>query len=72
VWNADGKRWDCEVCNQTVDQAGPWCAIYRKDVGLCRPYAKVMLRTADAQGDGSLVNALCEFGRKKWGPDLEW
>lgn len=71
-WNADGKRWDCEVCDQTVEGYGPWCVIYAPGHTLCRPKAKRMLHAADASGDGSMVNALCEVGRKRWGEDIDW
>lgn len=72
MWNADGKRWDCEICSATVEGVGPWCDLYRRERGLCRPLAKKMLREADATGDGPMVNALCEIGRKRWGADLDW
>lgn len=65
--------WACEVCDQTVDGSGSWCALFCSERRtLCRPVTKALLREADATGDGPLVNALCEYGRKTWGPDLDW
>jgi len=67
------EEWHCEVCHQVVSSVGPWCLLYcRERLTLCRPLTKKWLADADAQGDGPLVNALCELGRKQWGPDLDW
>jgi len=37
-----------------------------------RALVKQWLIEADAAGDGPMVNALCEYGRERWGPDLDW
>jgi len=66
-------RRHCEVCDAEADTAGPWCELYcseKKD--LCWFLAHKWLDEADARGDGPLVNALCELGRKKWGECLHW
>lgn len=71
MW-VDGK-WHCEVCDATVQTVGPWCELYRRERQvLCRPLTKKWLREADSSGDGPMVNALCEYGRKRWGTDLDW
>jgi hypothetical protein len=66
------RKWDCEVCHATVEGTGPWCELYCTRDVMCRPMVKRMLNEADASGDGPMVNALCEYGRKRWGPDLDW
>jgi hypothetical protein len=71
-WAPDGKRWECEVCSQTVCGPGRWCDLYVRERGLCRPLAKMLLGDAHATGDGSFVNALCQYGRRKWGEDIDW
>lgn len=66
-------RWDCEVCGQLVKGEGPWCDLYCEELRvLCRPRAKRILYEADARGDGPLVDALCSYGRRRWGHDLDW
>lgn len=75
AWSGDYVHWDCEVCEQTVDPRGvfPWCPVYcTARNALCRPTVKESLRIADANGDGPMVNALCAYGRKRWGPDIDW
>ena len=63
----------CEVCDQEVEQAGPWCDLYCNEKRvLCWHLAHKWLEEADAHGDGPMVNALCEIGRKQWGPCLHW
>jgi hypothetical protein len=39
---------------------------------VCRHQVLFWLWEADAIGDGPLVNALCTFGRERWGPGLYW
>jgi hypothetical protein len=71
----EDNRWHCGVCNQSTDTgAGPWCELYRppEHVPPCRPLTKQWLRDADDAGDGPLVNALCAYGRRMWGEDLDW
>lgn len=71
MW-VDGK-WHCELCDQVVAGEGPWCDLYCEELRkLCRPRAKRLLHQADAHGDGPLVNALCWYGRAKWGEDIDW
>ena len=66
-------RWHCELCDQLVDGQGPWCELYRDGYRtMCRPLTKVLLNAADANGDGPMVNALCAYGRVRWGEDLDW
>jgi hypothetical protein len=67
-----GNKWDCELCDQLVDGVGPWCKLYSTWKTPCQPEVKVWLNDADAQGDGPLVNALCQYGRAAWGQDLDW
>jgi hypothetical protein len=38
----------------------------------CKRCVIDMLKRADDRGDGPLVNALCEYGRRRWGPNLFW
>jgi len=72
TWTVDGK-WECELCSQVVNGVGPWCQLYRTQARqLCRPLAKEWLHDADSRGDGPLVNALCELGRRMWGEDMDW
>jgi hypothetical protein len=69
----DGRqRWECELCQQVVNGVGPWCDLYCTSARWCRPLTKQALDDADASGDGSMVNALCSYGRRRWGPDLDW
>ena len=74
ITNADGRQaWSCELCAQVVQGVGPWCALYNRwPRELCRPIVKQALHNADARGDGALANALCWFGRARWGTDLDW
>jgi hypothetical protein len=68
-----GWLWDCDVCLSVVEAWGPWCELYSKERNvLCRPLCKKWLREADSSGDGPLVNALCEYGRRRWGEDIDW
>jgi hypothetical protein len=39
---------------------------------VCRKQVLYWLFEADSVGDGALVNALCWFGRRVWGPGLYW
>lgn len=39
---------------------------------LCRRCVVRMLLEADARGDGPLVNALCWYGRARFGVGLYW
>jgi hypothetical protein len=54
------KTWDCELCNQHVEIPGPWCVLYVEG-RFCEPVStyRKWIRTADSEGDGALVNALC-------------
>lgn len=66
-------RWHCELCDQVVEGEGPWCDLYCDELRLlCRPRTKRLLNAADSRGDGPLVNALCAYGRERWGADLDW
>lgn len=38
----------------------------------CYPCFVRHLLQADGLGDGPLVNAMCAFGRRKWGSRLHW
>jgi len=68
-----GDRWHCEVCDGYVEGVGPWCRLYCEERRtLCRPLAHKWLEEADAAGDGPMVNALCEAGRRLWGACLHW
>ena len=63
----------CEVCGQEASGTGPWCDLYCQEKRvLCWHLAHEELRRADEQGDGPLVNGLCEYGRRTWGPCLHW
>lgn len=65
--------WNCEMCLQRVEGPGPWCQLYMPEHQReCRPHAKMRLRQADAEGDGPLVDALCRYGRKEYGEDIDW
>jgi hypothetical protein len=66
------NEWHCELCDQVVRREGPWCDLYCTHKVICRPVTKRMLSAADTIGDGALVNALCEYGRRRWGQDLDW
>jgi hypothetical protein len=53
--------------------------VYRADAALrcdrdfpCRRQVEYWLLEADARGDGPLVNALCVYGRRRWGPGMCW
>jgi hypothetical protein len=72
MWGPD-RRWECDVCNQRVEGYGPWCDLYcRERRDPCRPLVKRLLNEADAAGDGPMVDVLCAYGRRRWGPDLDW
>lgn len=63
----------CADCNAYTKEVGPWCESSFDLWGRpCRLVVKRRLHQADAEGDGPLVNALCEYGRRRWGEDLEW
>jgi hypothetical protein len=63
----------CEVCDQTVTDTGPWCDLYCQEKRvICFSLAHEQLKRADATGDGPMVNALCEYGRRHFGPCLHW
>jgi hypothetical protein len=54
-----------------------WSRYYRPDAGrlvetACRRCILRWLFAADAVGDGPLVNALCAYGRARFGPGLYW
>jgi hypothetical protein len=65
-------KWLCELCDQYVDSAGPWCDLYCSQDSICRPRLKKQLRDADATGDGPMVDAVCAYGRKRYGMDMDW
>jgi len=48
---------------------GPRASQYQD---MCRQCLAACVDQADAHGDGALVNALCELGRRKFGPGLRW
>lgn len=48
---------------------GPRASLYSD---MCRQCLVACLDLADAQGDGALVNALCELGWRKFGVGLRW
>jgi len=76
--HADGHWYrQCELCNQTVLNGskgyGPWCDLYCGERRVfCYAFTKKRLHEADAMGDGPMVNALCAYGRKRWGEDIDW
>ena len=39
---------------------------------LCEQCVVRFCNEADARGDGALVNALCWYGRARFGPNLVW
>lgn len=53
-------RIGCALCNQWVEDIGPWCKRYC-DKQYCWPLkiVRMRIRLADSYGDGPLVNALC-------------
>lgn len=64
---------DCEVCDQRVTGPGPWCTLYCAERNaLCSSKTHELLSDADAHGDGPMVNALCNYGRKRFGECLHW
>lgn len=68
---------NCHVCHQVVVNSargeGPWCDLYCDERGeLCYPRVVRLLNEADARGDGPYVNALCAYGRQRWGETIHW
>jgi hypothetical protein len=65
-----------------VDEDGNVCTAvreYRSDAAYlcdttqpCLHQVVYWLLEADAVGDGPLVNALCWYGRARWGENLYW
>lgn len=47
-----------------------WCP--HNPVECCRSCMHFALFDADPGGDGPLVNAICAYGRKRWGECLHW
>lgn len=63
----------CEVCDQEVAEVGPWCDLYCQERKvLCWHLLHQQLEEADSHGDGPMVNALCDYGRKRYGECLHW
>lgn len=62
---------DCDICHQHVHEIGPWCRLYVED-RWCKPllYTRRVIRTADAEANGPLVNALCDYIRRRCGDDF--
>jgi hypothetical protein len=62
---------DCEVCDQLVTTTGPWCDLYTQAARRpCLLMCWDQVKKADAAGDGPLVNAVCEYIRRRWGPNM--
>lgn|GEM_PF-4074559 len=62
----------CDLCDQHVKGAGPWCELYTDRQNMCFAELHVLLEAADRTGDGPMVNAICEYGRKRYGACLHW
>lgn len=60
----DAQREYCDVCRQLVADIGPWCWLYIT-TSYCQPLRRIRraIYKADAVGDGSMVNALCQYIR---------
>lgn len=62
----ESQREYCDVCRQLVADLGPWCNLYVVD-RYCEPLRRIRraIYKADAEGDGSMVNALCQYIRTR-------
>lgn len=67
--------WSCTVCDQEVDDVGPWCMLYCDPHLMdswCRPLVKRELAAAHNRDDLAAFHALIRLGRAKWGEDDDW
>lgn len=72
TWNADGVRWDCERCDQVVEDWGPWCRLFALERGLCRPVVAQMYEELLENLQFEDAAALAALARKRWGTEWKW
>ena len=55
----------CHICDQVAEGPGPWCVLFVTN-RWCPPLSRLRkrCREADAEGDGPMVNAICDEIRR--------
>jgi hypothetical protein len=77
AWRAWRRERRVGFFRQHLANLAAWNAGYRDQRcrhadAPCYRCVAVSIEQADAAGDGPMVNALCAYGRKRWGPTIHW